>query len=217
MHAWVGREAPARQGKAPSQFPLTDAERQLRDLAYPLIEPPYDRQRWYSVLSEYGIAGGSNLPDPDRSAYAEQLLSVPVRSHTARYAKLTEDIRNDVARIDPFFAVARYVVDIDRKREQGLKRFALSNMDSRKDARARVAENIAVIKWVRKSLRARATSYQRALERLVVEAPSPMASEAERSLTLMQTRMAAHRGVLSLEVAGSTPFVLEPLNQGFGR
>ena len=37
------------------EFPLTDEERQLRDLAYPLIEPPYDRQRWYSVLGEYGV------------------------------------------------------------------------------------------------------------------------------------------------------------------
>src|SRR5262245_19853165 len=70
MHAWVGREAPARQGKTPSKFPLTDAERQLRDLAYPLIEPPYDRQRWYSVLREYGIIGAGDAPYPDRSAYA---------------------------------------------------------------------------------------------------------------------------------------------------
>ncbi len=29
----------------------------LRDLAYPLIEPPYERQRWYSVLNEYGFRG----------------------------------------------------------------------------------------------------------------------------------------------------------------
>ena len=55
MHAWVGREAPNRKNKPASQFPLTDAERQLRDLAYPLIAPPYDRQRWYSVLAEYGL------------------------------------------------------------------------------------------------------------------------------------------------------------------
>ena len=217
MHAWVGKDAPGRQGKTPSQFPLTDAERQLRDLAYPLIEPPYDRQRWYSVVLEYGLNGASDMPYPDRSAYATQLLSIPVRSHTARYAKLIEDVRNDVVRVDPFFAVARYVIDMDKKRQQSLKRFAVSNTDSRDDARARVAENVAVIAWVQNSLRAREASYQLALERLVVEAPSPMAAEAERSLTLLQTRVAVHRNVLNPEVASTSPLIPEPFNQGFGK
>ena len=136
MHAWVGKVAPGRHNKPPSQFPLTDAERQLRDLAYPLIEPPYDRQRWYSVLGEYGINGVSDMPYPDRTAYATRLLTTPVRSQNARYARLTEDIRNDVIRVDPFFAVARYVIDMDKKREQSLSRFAASNKDS-KGRRAR--------------------------------------------------------------------------------
>jgi len=217
MHAWVGKEAPGRKNKPASQFPLTDAERQLRDLAYPLIEPPYDQQRWYSVIHEYGLMGSSDVPFPDRSAYATQLLTTPVRSHTARYAKLIEDIRNDVERVDPFFAVARYVVDMDKKRTQSLNRFAASNKEAREDARARIAENIAVIAWVQKSLRAREASYQLALEQLVVESPSPMAAEAERSQTLLQTRIAAHRNVLNPEVASTAPRVLEPLDQGFGK
>ncbi len=216
MHAWVAREAPGRKGQPPSQFSLTDAERQLRDLAYPLIEPPYDRQRWYSVLAEYGLAGAAQMPYPEPSAYAERLLSTPVRSQTALYAKLVEDIRQDVVRIDPFFAVARYVIDMDRKRKASLQHFAAANRDQRADARARIAENIAVIKWVQKSLGARAASYQYALSRLVVEAPSPMAVEAERSLTLLQSRIAAHRDVLSQEVAGLAPWSA-PLEQGFGK
>src|SRR5215211_7316817 len=52
IHDWVG---PAATGSSPSVFQPTDDERQLRDLAYPLVEPPYDRQRWYSVLSEHGF------------------------------------------------------------------------------------------------------------------------------------------------------------------
>jgi hypothetical protein len=216
MHAWVGREAPARKGKPPSQFSLTDAERQLRDLAYPLIEPPYDRQRWYSVLAEHGLIGAAQMPYPEPSAYADRLLSTPVRSQTALYAKLVEDIRLDVVRIDPFFSVARYVIDMDRKREASLQHFAAENRESREDTRARVAENIAVVQWVQKSLRARAASYQLALSRLVVEAPSPMAAEAERSLTLLQSRIAAQRGVLNLQVAASAS-ALETLGQGFGK
>jgi hypothetical protein len=216
MHAWVAREAPERKGKPPSQFSLTDAERQLRDLAYPLIEPPYDRQRWYSVLAEYGLVGAAQMPYPEPSAYADRLLSTPVRSQTALYAKLVEDIRQDVVRIDPFFAVARYVIDMDRKREASLEHFAAANRDQRADARARIAENVAVIRWVQKSLGVRAASYQYALSRLVVEAPSPMAAEAERSLTLLQSRIAAHRDVLSQQVAGLAPW-FGPLEQGFGK
>src|SRR5262245_35457868 len=78
IHDWVGTEAPGRQGRPPSQFPLTDAERQLRDFAYPLIEPPYDRQRWFAVLAEYNMAGlFFDGPYPDRRAYSDKLLSTP--------------------------------------------------------------------------------------------------------------------------------------------
>lgn len=210
MHAWVAKEAPERQGKPASQFRLTDAERQLRDLAYPLIEPPYDRQRWYSVLAEYGLAGAMRIPYPEPAAYAERLLSTPVRSQTALYAKLVEDVRQDVVRIDPFFAVARYVIDMDHKREASMEHFASTNRDQREDAQARIAENRAVIRWVQKSLAARAAAYQYALSRLVVEAPSPMAAEAERSLTLLQSRIAAHRDVLDTHISALAPGLGSP-------
>jgi hypothetical protein len=36
---------PYATGSVASKFDLTDDERALRDLGYPLIEAPYDRQR----------------------------------------------------------------------------------------------------------------------------------------------------------------------------
>jgi hypothetical protein len=45
---------------------------------------------------------------------------------------------------------------------------------------------------VRGSLAERAASYKIALERLVIAAPSPVAVEAERSLTLLQQRIGAY-------------------------
>ncbi len=56
----------------------------------------------------------------DRSAYASRLFTTAYRSQTARYNRLIEDVRNDVMRVDPFFGSARYVVDMDRKREKSL-------------------------------------------------------------------------------------------------
>src|ERR1700722_16321544 len=53
MHRWIGGEATGSVGLHPSQFQLTDYERQLRDLAYPLIEPPHSRPPWKSVFGDY--------------------------------------------------------------------------------------------------------------------------------------------------------------------
>ena len=81
---------------------MTDDELLLRDIAYPLIEPPYDRQRWFSVLNEYGLARSFNpawyFCDP--TAYAARLMNEWVRSETTRYSRLNVDIRNDVARLE---------------------------------------------------------------------------------------------------------------------
>ena len=193
MHAWVGTEAPGRQGRPPSKFPLTDAERQLRDLAYPLIEPPYDRQRWYSVLAEYRPQRRTSTgPIPIARPMPTKLLATPVRSQNARYARLTEDIRNDVVRVDPFFAVARYVLDMDKKRAQSLSTLRRIEQRMRRTTRARAWPRTLPSSTGCRNRCVHASRLIRlALEQLVVEAPSPMAAEAERSLTLMQTRISA--------------------------
>jgi hypothetical protein len=118
-HAWMGSVTVREQGAITWRHGLTDEERRLRDVAYPLIDPPYDRNRWYSALGELGL-GSRVWPYPDRNAYASRLFTTAYRSQTARYNKLIEDIRNDVVRLDPFFATARYVTDMDGKRRKGL-------------------------------------------------------------------------------------------------
>src|SRR5258708_24530091 len=108
MHRWVGEEATASVGGRPSQFQLTDDERQLRDYAYPLIEPPHARPEWRGVFGDY-----QPLPAPwrrevrfDRTAYGRLLIDEPHRSHSSRYAQLMEDVRDDLTRVEPFFQVA---------------------------------------------------------------------------------------------------------------
>ena len=192
IHAWVGRDAARDAGAPVSLFPLTDDEQLLRDYAYPLIEPPYDRHRWYSVLNEWGM---THYFKPewyccDPTAYAARLMNAYVRSETTRYVRLNEDIRNDVVRIQPFFAVARRVLDFDNKREQILPTIAVLSGPEVANAKARVGENFLVVAWVQKSLAERAASYRFALERLVVAVPSPPVVEVERSLTLLRTRIA---------------------------
>jgi hypothetical protein len=192
IHAWVGRKAAAANGDPVSQFPLTDDERTLRDLAYPLIEPPYDRQRWYSVLGEYGLLGHLGPTEYVTTAYAAHLVSEPVRSANTRYTRLIDDVRNDVERIDPFFAMARRVIDIDGKRHKSMAYIPSLSGPERGDALARINENALVIAWVHRSLTERAAAYRFALERLVVGTPAPAAADAERAITLMTTRIAQY-------------------------
>jgi nitrate reductase assembly molybdenum cofactor insertion protein NarJ len=170
---------------------LTDEERTLRDLAYPLIEPPYDRKKWYSVLGEVGV-GSRPWPYPDRNAYASRLFTTAYRSQTARYNRLIEDIRNDVMRVDPFFGSARYVSEMDRKREKALAFVTNLTAEERDNTLQRIAENRNIVRWVQSSLQERTESYRIALERMVIAAPSPVAVEAERALTLLQQRITGY-------------------------
>ena len=191
MHAWMG-EVAAPPPSATSWRPqLTDEERRLRDLAFPLIEPPYDRNQWYSVINEYG-AGSRPLPYPQRGAYATRLFQTAYRSQTARYNKLIEDIRTDVNRLDPFFQVARYVSDMDQKRRQSMNYVAGLSAEEKNSAVQRMRENEAVVQWVNGTLHERVASYKVALERLVILAPSQSAVEAERALGLLQQRITAY-------------------------
>lgn len=191
IHRWVGSEAAVDAGVTPSNYPLTDEERQLRDLAYPLIEPPYERNRFYSIINEYGLThvmGG--WPHYDRKAYATRLMTTPYRSATARYSQINTDIRNDVTRIPPFFGVARRVLDLDAKRTKSMTHVKDLNERERANAVSRNAENVLIVEWVQQSLLDRAEAYRFALERLVVATPAPMAVEVERSITLLRTRIA---------------------------
>jgi hypothetical protein len=183
IHDWLGRPT--------STFEFTDDERQLRDLAYPLIEPPYDRQQWYSVAGEYGLTGSDRRTD--RTEYTTRLLSSRFRSPSARYSQLTDDVRNDVTRLPEFFETAARVLDIDQKRRKSLAFISDLSHIERDNALRRIHENELLVSKVHEKLAQRVTAYRFALERLVVMTPSPQAVDVERSLNQMQTQILRYR------------------------
>jgi len=193
IHDWVATDAIAGRATWPSRFELTDDERELRDLAYPLIEPPYNRQQWYAVISEYGIAGADRRVIFDRTAYATQLASSRFRSPAARYAKLSDDIRNDTTRLPQFFETASRVLGIDRKRERSLSYVSSLSSSERRNAERRINENAAIVSMVRGKLDERVVSYRFALERLVIETPTLQAADVERMLNRLQEQIARYR------------------------
>jgi hypothetical protein len=190
MHAWIGTEATASIGEPSSRFPLTDSERQLRDLAYPFIEPPRERPFWAGVFGDY-VA----IPAPWRqkvafnpTAYGQRLLAEPRRSATSRYQQLIEDIRDDITRIEQFAPVAARVTDLDAKRYASLGYVSAPAPVEIGDAKARISENKLIVKWVQICLQQRIASYRWALERLVVATPDPLAVQAEQVLAQLVQR-----------------------------
>jgi hypothetical protein len=182
MHRWMGAEATGSVGARSSDFQLTDEERTLRDMAYPLIEPPRTRPAWKTVYGDYQpiAAPWRQAPPFDRTAYGRLLIDEPHRSHSSRYAALIEDIRNDLIRIQPFRFTAMRVVELDHKRSASLKHVTELSPRERADAVARMEENALVVQWVQQCLHRRVASYRWALERLVITAPDNVAADADR-------------------------------------
>jgi hypothetical protein len=182
MHRWIGVEATGSVGLRPSQFQLSDGERQLRDLAYPLIEPPHSRPAWRTVFGDFQPIASPwrQAPAFDRTAYGRALIDEPHRSHSSRYAQLIDDVRDDVTRFELFFASAVRVIDLDRKRDATLAHISELSPRERADAVARMQENSLIVQWVQQCLERRVSSYRWALERLVLQAPDTMAADADR-------------------------------------
>ncbi|UGV28922.1 hypothetical protein E0H22_10450 [Rhodopseudomonas boonkerdii] len=198
MHRWVGIEATGSVGLKSSEFQLTDLERQLRDQAYPLIEPPHSRPLWKSVFGDY-----KSIEAPwrqnvvfDRTAYGKLLIDEPHRSHSSRYAVLMDDVRNDILRFEGFYATAMRVTELDRKRAASLKLVSGLQPNERLDASARMDENALIVQWVEQCLQRRVSSYKWALERLVIHAPDNMAASADMLINELASQADAAAGTL---------------------
>jgi hypothetical protein len=192
MHRWLGLEATSSVKLRPSQFQLTDNERQLRDLAFPLIEPPHSRPAWKSVFGDYlpMASPWRQTPVFDRTAYGRMLIDEPHRSHTSRYSQLIDDVRGDITRFEPFYATAIKVIDLDKKRNASMKYITELSPRESADAVARMQENSLIVQWVQQCLERRVSSYRWALERLVLQAPDNIAADADRLINELAAQTA---------------------------
>jgi hypothetical protein len=192
MHRWIGAEATASVGAKPSQFQLTDGERELRDLAYPLIEPPHSRPAWKSVFGDFQPIAPPwrQTVSFDRTAYGRALIDEPHRSDASRYSQLIDDVRGDIARFEPFYAAAIKVLELDRKRNASMAYVSELSARERTDAVARMQENSLIVQWVQACLERRVASYRWALERLVLQAPDSIAADADRLINELASQTA---------------------------
>ncbi len=192
IHDWLGRDSLKSRPVPPSTFEYTDDERALRDNAYPLIEPPYDRQKWNSVAGEYGVKRATVT---DRHTYYERLMDECHRSSAAVYARLIDDIRNDTTRLSQFFETAGRVIDIDERRQKSLGYVRELGKGDQANAYRRIRENAHVLELVRWSLEDRVLAYQYVLERLVIVTPMTQAVEVERLLNQLKAQIARYQAL----------------------
>ena len=192
IHDWIGPYTGAIKPASLSKFELTDDERQLRDLARPLTEPPYTTQPWYSIFAQMGLVKPAREVS-DSSTYAKRLLASHYHSPSARYAQLTDDIRNDSTRLPEFFETAGRVLDMDVKRQKSLAYVPSLSPTERKHALQRINENASIVSSVRAKLTRRVTSYRVALGRLAITTPSRQVPDVERAINQLQDQIARYR------------------------
>lgn len=190
MHGWLGIDALAGTPVAPSRFPLTADERRLRDLAYPLVAPAYQRLQVVELAGNYGLLRTEGRSKFDPTDYATHLFVDGRRTPEAMYAQLIDDVRNDITRLPQFFETAGTVLDLDHKRKKSLFYVANLSPAEHDNALRRVSENAAIVDMVRDSLAQRVASYRFALGRLVTMAPNPHAAEAERLIQVLRDKAA---------------------------
>jgi len=193
MHQWVGAEATVALGGYPSNFPLTDDERALRDMAYYFIEPPHSRPAWKGVFGDYDRihAPWSHKVLFDRTSYGRKMIDEPHRSQASSYQGLMEDVRNDLTMMDQFIPLAVKLNDLDIKRNKALGHIGDLSPREYADAQARMRENVLVVQWAQQCVEQRVSSYRWALERLVIMAPDRMAAQADALIAELARRAAA--------------------------
>jgi hypothetical protein len=96
-----------------------------------------------------------------------------------------------VDRLNPFFAVASGILDMDSRRLQSLSHISAPGPRERINAVNRTRENRAIVAWVCSAVKDRIRAYRFALERLVIAVPSPGVAEADRTIGLLQRQLAA--------------------------
>jgi len=174
-----------------SQFAFTDAERRMRELAYPLLLPPDGGGLWELVPVDlsYVAVMADQGPPYDIKAYGTTLMTIPARSEVERYARLIDAITADMSVIDHFNPTARHVLDGDGERLRNLSAVPGLTEAERQSARARVAENARIIKRVGACLRLRAAAYRYAAQRLAIAVPSHLLADVDRKLATYERRI----------------------------
>lgn len=179
-----------------SSFNQTDQEREMHDRVWRFLVSPHTQDWFYDVAVELQRTRVTPALDhkyaPDR--YYNWLRSADYRSSRTRYATVGRDIAADLDTIPATFLAICAVIEVDRQRAVAQQGLQLGG-EATADVAARRAENDMRIAWFVRALNYRYTSYNYALDHLLVETPheqSMAVDEALRQLHLFVGRANRH-------------------------
>jgi len=146
MHRWLGAEVTSSVVLAAVAIP---AHRKRASAARSRLSPDraaaFAAPPWKSVFGDYQAAaprhGGRGWCSTAPCTVAALIDEPSTDSHASRYSQLIDDVRNDIARFEPFFASAQRVIELDRSRQRQPQDVSeLSIPPERADAIARMEE-----------------------------------------------------------------------------
>ncbi len=173
-----------------SKLPQTDEERRLSDQLWhffaaptidsgPLLGPSKVR------ISE--LKSGKAFEKTDR--YYHYLISAKFSSANTRYAKISNDISDDLAMIDKIFPTVCAVRILDDRRRTAADSFSDLGADERQQLDLRLKENQNAVTVFELALAYRYQSYTYTLERLLIQTPNEAARDVDAKLSALAEKL----------------------------
>lgn len=179
----IGKGSATGRGEPTSYLPVTDDERDLKNLAYVMVAAP-DIYGWRQGKIPYARWHRIAPPNPHYdpvNAYHDRLVNMPFASEASRFNRLMGDLEKERKATLRFGRTAERVLLADRERAERLYSDAALDPARRAAAEDRIGENELLICLAMDSVQQRLHGYRYAIRHLYVETPSPLAVEAHRA------------------------------------
>lgn len=193
-----GEQKASNRGEPVSDFNITDQEEEMHDRVWRFLVAAHARDWDFDKTVELQRTRMS--PPTDQTftieRYYNWLKSTPYESSRTRYATVGRHITADLDTLPTTFAAICAVIEVDRQRAIAYQGLAGGlPPDTAQQLQARKYENDAFIAWFVRALSYRYSSYDFALDNLLVETPheqSLAVDEALRRMSVFVDRAKRH-------------------------
>ncbi|WP_127145626.1 hypothetical protein [Pelagibacterium montanilacus] len=174
-------------GEPVSRFNRTAEEIEMSDRIWRFLVAPH--ADWFhdaaAELQRTRLASALDRAFKPR-AYYEHLAATRFASSRARYSRIEDDARADIATLPSTFASICKVIEIDRQRAVALANIERKPSGAAENVAAREWENQQVIGWFTRALDYRFIAYSTALDGLLVETPHEEARGVDAALVALE-------------------------------
>ncbi|MET3926204.1 hypothetical protein [Devosia sp. 2618] len=185
---FVGGKLAENRGEPVSSFNKTDQEDTMHDRVWRFLVAAHAKDWQFDQSVE--LQRTRIVPPEDRQFTVERyyawLQSTPYNSSRTRYATVGRHITADIDTLPTTFVSICTVIEIDRQRAEAYRGLA-GGLPPRfaQEVAARKAENDAFIAWFVRALNYRYSSYDYALDSLLVETPHEQSLAVDEALRRM--------------------------------